>query len=117
MFQQRGRANVPMTVQTRATAVDSDTGEVTETWSDSTHVWVSLENRGGDPKGEYEFAIQASEKRVAVLDYRSDIDFSVTDTRLVSRGVTPQVVYNIVEISDRGLKHHVIELTLEEAVT
>ena len=116
MFQPRGRANVPMVVQERTVTTDSDTGEVGESWADLTNVWVSLENRGGDPKGEYELAIQGSEKRVAVVDYRSDLTWSIIDTRLVSRGETPQVVYNIVEISDRGLKHHIIELTIEEAV-
>lgn len=114
-LQARGRANTPLIVQVRATSTDADSGQVEDTWSDSATIWASVENRGGVPKGAYEYAMVATERKVCITDYRSDIAWSVKDHRLKS----PETgtIYNITEITDPGLKHHVTELTIEELQT
>ena len=116
MIQPRGRARVPLTVQARTRATSEVTGEVSETWTDSAYVWARLETRGGIPKGEYEDGFQATERKVAVMDYDPNIKWSITATRLQQRGVALPKTFNITEISDPGLMHYVVELTLEEAV-
>lgn len=116
MFQLRGRANVPFTVQERTVVVDAVTGQPDETWADVGTVWASVETRGGLSKGEYEDTLQAMERKVVVIDWRDDIDWSVKDTRLESVEVTRDK-FSIVEISDPGMRHHTLELTLEEVVT
>ena len=113
-FQPRGQARVPRTVQARTRSTSSVTGEKTETWSDVGYVWAKIETRGGVPKGEYEEGLQGTERKVAVMDYDKDIKWSLTDKRLRERGVSAPATFNIVEISDPGLVHRVIELTLEE---
>jgi head-tail adaptor len=101
MFQLRGRANVPFTVQERTVVVDAVTGQADETWADVGTVWASVETRGGLSKGEYEDTLQAMERKVVVIDWRDDIDWSVKDTRLESVEVTRDK-FSIVEISDPG---------------
>lgn len=112
-YQRRGMASAPLMIQTRTSTVDS-VGQTTDLWADFAKVWARVETRGGVGKGEFAGTITAVESKVAVIDYRNDVEFSVKDTRLVSRGATPQVVYNIAAISDRGLLHHTIELELDE---
>tara|TARA_R110000824_G_scaffold342528_2_gene528943 strand:- start:46 stop:399 length:354 start_codon:yes stop_codon:yes gene_type:complete len=116
MIQPRGLARVPLVVQSRTRSTSGATGEVSETWTDTAYVWARVETRGGIPKGEYEDGLQATERKIAVMDYDPSIKWSVTGTRLRERGVALPGTFNITEISDPGLVHHVIELTLEEAV-
>ena len=105
-----------MTVQRRAVEADPETGQASETWVDMVGIlWVSVETRGGAAKGEYDDAILATERKVAVLDYRKGLAFSIKDHRLVS--VENGLVFNITEVSDGRLQHHIVELTLEELVT
>tara|TARA_R100001594_G_scaffold150193_1_gene210463 strand:+ start:141 stop:503 length:363 start_codon:yes stop_codon:yes gene_type:complete len=115
-FLQPGLASLPLTIQQRSTSVDSDTGETTETWSDVGSVWARVESRGGFAKDEYNTEITATERKIAVIDYRSGFAWSIKDTRLQSRGVDAAAVitYNIQEVSDVGELHHKLELTLEE---
>ncbi len=115
-FQPRGRANVPMIIQERTTAADEHTGQPIETWDDVPgKLWVSVETRGGTPKGEFDDALIGTERKVAVFDYRKGIAWSVKGHRLKS--YENDQLYQIIEISDLTLKHHRMELTLEELVT
>ena len=114
-YQARGRANVPLIVQKRTTTADAASGQVEDVWSDIATIWGSVENRGGAAKGAYEFAMLATERKICVTDYRADISWSIKDHRLKS--AENGTIYNITEITDPGLKHHVVELTLEELQT
>lgn len=115
-LQLRGRASMPFMIQTRSVTTDSETGQPIETWSDAGLVFASIENHGGIAKGEFEDTLQAMERKVAVIDYRADVVWSVKDTRLQSVE-DAGLVYSITEITDPGGRHHVIEFTLEEVVT
>lgn len=114
-LQARGRANTPLIVQMRATSTDDESGQVDDSWSDYAYVWASLESRGGVAKGVYEFSMLGTERKICVIDYRPDIVWSIKNHRLKS----PETgtIYNITEVSDPGLKHHVTELTIEELQT
>tara|TARA_R100001594_G_scaffold149960_1_gene209379 strand:+ start:1497 stop:1850 length:354 start_codon:yes stop_codon:yes gene_type:complete len=115
-FQPRGRATVPMIIQARSTESDTSTGQPIETWVDEPgKLWVSVETRGGTPKGEFDDALIGTERKVAVFDYRKGVAWSVKNHRL--KAYENDQLYQIIEISDLSLKHHRTELTLEELVT
>lgn len=94
---------------------DASSGQVEDSWSSMTTIWASIENRGGVPKGAYEYAMVATERKVCITDYRADVLWSVKDHRLKS--TESGAIYNIIEVTDPGMKHHVTELTIEELQT
>ena len=102
-------------MQKRTTTADAASGQVEDVWSDIATILGSVENRGGAAKGAYEFAMLATERKICVTYYRSDISWSIKDHRLKS--AENGTIYNITEITDPGLKHHVVELTHEELQT
>ena len=124
MIPQVGQLSAPFIVQTRSVTRDSFEQPI-ETWTDAGYVWAKVETRGGFGKGEFEDTLQGMERKVAVIDGQrtsltgsdgTDIAWSVKDTRLknANGGLDAAQIYNVTEISDAGLHHHRIELTLEE---
>tara|TARA_Y100001963_G_scaffold9536_2_gene12236 strand:+ start:127 stop:489 length:363 start_codon:yes stop_codon:yes gene_type:complete len=115
-FLQPGLANLPLTVQRRTPVVDAVTGQTSETWTDWKQIWARVEARGGFAKGEFSESVVGTERKVAVVDWRSDIKYSIKDHRLQSRGVpeSDRVTYSIIEISNVQELRHKVELTLEE---
>ncbi len=116
MIPQVGQLSAPFIVQTRTVTRDSFEQPI-EAWSDAGYVWAKVETRGGFGKGEFEDTLQGMERKVAVIDgNRTDVAWSVKDTRLknANGGLDAAQIYNVTEISDAGLHHHRIELTLEE---
>ena len=108
----RGKLAVLFIVQDRTTTTLND-GSYYEAWSDEREVFGSVETRGGADKGPANDVMIGMERRVVIVDYDEDIQWSINENRL-KYGET---ILNITGVSDPNLLRWKVELTVEELVT
>mgnify|MGYP003114247178 FL=1 len=108
----RGKLAALLVVQERSATILGD-GSTRETWADSRELFAHVETRGGVDKAPANDLMVGMERRVAVVDFDEDWQWSIRDHRL-KHGET---ILNITAVSDPNLLHWKVELTVEELVT